>query len=111
MATTVINIRSLSQSQRALLAKRKLPDHVYIGRGASGPGVWGNLYTHIDSHSPGAIRVATRDEAISRHEADVRADPEMCTRIKRELKGKVLVCWCLPSRCHGETLAKIAEEK
>ena len=111
MATTVINIRALSLPQRTLLASRKLPGHVYIGRGMAGPGVWGNLYTHIESHSPGAIRVATRDEAISRHEADVRADPELCARIKWELKGKVLVCWCHPLPCHGETLARIAEEE
>lgn len=27
-----------------------------------------------------------------------------------ELKGKVLGCWCHPCRCHGDTLARIANE-
>ena len=25
-----------------------------------------------------------------------------------ELKGRLLLCWCFPERCHGEILAEMA---
>jgi hypothetical protein len=34
----------------------------------------------------------------------------MIEKAKRELKGKVLGCWCSPKACHGDILAKIANE-
>jgi len=34
----------------------------------------------------------------------------MIERVKRELKGKVLGCWCHPKECHGDVLARIANE-
>lgn len=30
-------------------------------------------------------------------------------RVRRELRGKVLGCWCKPLACHGDVLAKIAD--
>ena len=27
---------------------------------------------------------------------------------RRELRGRVLGCWCAPYRCHGETLSAVA---
>lgn len=32
------------------------------------------------------------------------------TQAKRELKGKDLLCWCAPARCHAETWLCIANE-
>jgi Asp/Glu/hydantoin racemase len=55
--------------------------------------------------------VATREEAVRRHEEDVRSNPELMRAIKRELKDKVLGCWCDdPLLCHARTLARIADE-
>lgn len=71
---------------------------VYIGR----PGPYGNPFI-IGPHG-------TRDEVCDRHEALVRADPKLMAKIKRELKGKVLGCYCAPLRCHGDTLVTIANE-
>lgn len=74
--------------------------HVYIGR--NGGGRWGNPFSVGPS--------CTRDQACDQHEKWVRAQPELVAAIKRELKGKILGCHCKPLRCHGDTLAKIAEE-
>ena len=79
-------------------------DAVYIGRGSP----WGNRYTHKDSAFRDVIKVASREEAIRRFEADVRADPLMMERIVKELKSRSLVCFCKPAACHGDVLFAIA---
>ena len=92
---------------------RKAAYDVYVGR----PSKWGNKYSHLPSvvigiNVRGVIRVATREEAVRRHEEDVRSDPELMKAIKRELRGKALGCWCDdPLPCHARTLARIADEE
>lgn len=76
---------------------------VYIGR----PGPWGNNFSHLLS-TQAKFKVATRDEAIEKYEAWVLEQPDLIERIKKELRGKVLGCWCKPRRCHGDVLARIA---
>lgn len=76
----------------------------YIGR----PSEWGNKYE--------VGKDGTRKEVIEKHKADVLADPEMVEKIKRELKGQILGCWCKtekePNRpCHGDILATIANNE
>jgi Domain of unknown function (DUF4326) len=56
------------------------------------------------------VKVDTREEAIARFEEWVQQDPEMIAKIKRELRGKVLGCWCSPQSCHADVLAKIAND-
>jgi hypothetical protein len=75
----------------------------------SRPGPWGNPYS-FQKHSMGDYKVATRAEAIASYEAWLRARPVMVARAKRELKGKVLGCYCSPLPCHGEVLVKVANE-
>lgn len=90
---------------------RRAPFDVYIGRdnprlGLRGVG-FGNPFSHrAPSHAE--FRVATREEAIERFEAWVLEQPELLERIKRELNGKILGCWCVPLPCHGWVLARIA---
>jgi len=76
---------------------------VFIGR----PSKWGNPFSHTGF---GAIRVSTREEAIHRYEQWVRSQPHLMASIKRELRGKTLGCYCKPLPCHGDVLARIAEE-
>ena len=71
---------------------------IYIGR----PSEWGNPYI------PG--RHGTREECIAKYEKFVRAKPEMVERVKQVLKGKRLGCYCKPLPCHGDVLARIADE-
>ena len=78
-------------------------DAVYIGR----PSKWGNAYSHL----PGTLarfQVASRDEAIAAFERDLLANPRWVAKVKAELRGKDLVCWCYPLRCHGEILLRLA---
>lgn len=76
---------------------------VYIGR----PSIWGNPY----SHKPGTLakyRVATVREAISAYRDWITGNPDLIARARRELRGKVLGCWCAPGPCHGEVLVELA---
>ena len=48
---------------------------------------------------------------IAKFEAWFRKQPKLMAAAKKELKGKALACWCRPERaCHGDVLARIAEE-
>jgi Domain of unknown function (DUF4326) len=82
------------------------PFDVYIGR----PGPWGNPFSHLPK-SAAKFRCASREEAVQRYEEWLRAQPELVAKVKRELRGKVLACWCAPKSCHGDVLARVANEE
>jgi len=72
---------------------------VYIGR----PSIWGNRFKiGIDGN---------REEVIKKYEDWLLKQPELVQRAKKELKGKILSCWCFPKECHGDVLARIANEE
>lgn len=79
-------------------------DAEYIGRGTP----WGNPFSHIAGLG---IFVTTRDAACDAFETRVADDYQFQQKIKEELRGKDLVCSCVPNRCHGETLIRIANEE
>ena len=85
--------------------KKELYD-VYIGR----PSKWGNCFTHHKHLSEYYVLVDSREEAIIKYEEWLLSQPELVAMAKEELKGKVLGCWCSPLPCHGEILARIANE-
>lgn len=85
---------------------KKEPYDVYIGR----PSKWGNPFSHKNDTQAEFV-VATRQDAVDTFEAWVRQQPEMIESIKKELKGKILGCWCFPQACHGDVLARIANEE
>jgi len=74
------------------------PYQVYIGR----PGKWGNPFI-IGVHG-------NRNEVIEKYEKWIRKRPGLLADLG-ELKGKVLGCHCWPSRCHGDILIKLLEER
>lgn len=84
---------------------KKAPFDVLIAR----PTIWGNPFSHKEG-TLARYRVATRDEAIERYEAWLLAQPALVRLVKQELRNKVLGCWCKPLRCHGDILARIANE-
>ena len=84
-------------STRVVHCKRE-PFDVYIGR----PGPWGNPF-RIDV-------VVTRADVIQEYRRWLLRRPELVERAKRELKGRVLGCWCAPNACHGDVLAEIVDE-
>lgn len=90
---------------------KREPFDVYIGR----PSKWGNPFvirptltdtvTLIDGN---VIIVETREEALVGYELYLQGHPELVKQAKKELKGKVLGCWCSPKPCHGDILTRIA---
>jgi hypothetical protein len=79
---------------RAVHCKRER-HHIYIGR----PSKWGNPFV-VGKHG-------TREHVIERYEHWLRENDELMAALP-ELRGKVLGCWCAPSACHGDVLARLA---
>jgi len=74
---------------------RSAPGRVYVGR----PTKWGNPFV--------IGRDGTRDEVIAKYRAWVVRQPSLMAML-HELRGKDLVCWCAPQRCHAEVLVDLA---
>lgn len=85
--------------------KSKSRYDVYIGR----PSKWGNMYSHQEG-TLAEFKVETREEAIEKYKQYVLSNPQIISDIKKELKGKVLGCYCSPKMCHGHILAAIAND-
>jgi len=49
-----------------------------------------------------------RNEVIDKFEDWLRGQPLLVQRAKRVLRGKDLVCYCSPKKCHAEIWLKIA---
>lgn len=85
---------------------KKEPYDVYIGR----PSKWGNPFK-IGVHG-------NREEVVKKYrmwlDGEISAPngstPPTRDEIRRELKGKVLGCWCRPKLCHGDVIVDIIEE-
>lgn len=70
---------------------------VFIGR----PSKWGNPF-YISEH-------CTRELAVKRHADWIVKQPRLMAAL-HELQGKTLGCYCAPNACHGDILAKLANE-
>jgi hypothetical protein len=57
------------------------------------------------------FRVKDRAEAIAKFREWFLAQPELVARARRELRGKVLGCWCRPASCHGDVIAEIIDSE
>lgn len=76
-----------------------VPAHaVYVGRGSP----YGN---------PFPIKAGRRDKAIVQFREWLLTQPELMEKVKSELRGKDLVCYCAPAFCHAEILMDIANER
>jgi hypothetical protein len=71
---------------------------VYIGR----PSKWGNPFE--------IGRDGTRYEVIEKYKDYIKRKFSE-EEIKRELRGKILGCYCAPQDCHGDVLAEIANKE
>lgn len=69
---------------------------VYIGR----PSKWQNPFPMTPS--------MTRDQVCDAFDAYLQQRPELMQAAKQELKGKNLICFCTPHRCHGDALVRLA---
>ncbi len=76
---------------------KKAPYDVYIGR----PSKWGNPFE--------IGKDGTRKEVIEKYAEWIKTQPQLLADL-HELRGKTLGCWCSPSACHGDVLARMANE-
>jgi hypothetical protein len=75
---------------------KREPFDVYIGR----PSKWGNPFPVVEH---------TREGAIELYEEWLLNNPVLLAALL-ELKGKILGCWCAPKPCHGDVLARLANQ-
>lgn len=73
------------------------PYDILIGRGTP----FGNPFI-IGKHG-------TREQVINRYRQWIFSQPLLIDRVRKELRGKVLGCYCTPEPCHGNVLVEIAE--
>lgn len=79
------------------------------------PGPFGNPFIVSPAEKPGTrsgalyICVPTVDDAVARFREMVEMNPEFMEKIRRELRGKNLACFCVTgSPCHADVLLEIA---
>lgn len=77
---------------------KKEPYDVYIGR----PSKWGNPFE--------IGKDGSRGEVIAKYEKWIYTQPDLMNSL-HELRGKTLGCWCAPKACHGDVLARLADEQ
>jgi hypothetical protein len=76
---------------------RKEDYDVYIGR----PSKWGNPFVVGED--------GERGECVELYREWIMTQPDLLADL-HELKGKRLGCWCKPSACHGDVLAKLVDD-
>jgi len=52
-------------------------------------------------------RDGSRDEVIAKYRAWIVRQPALMAAL-HELRGKSLLCWCAPGRCHADVLMELA---
>jgi len=70
---------------------------VYIGR----PSKWGNPFV--------IGKDGDREGVINKYEAYIMNRPDLLDALS-ELRGMVLGCYCKPLACHGDVLARLADD-
>jgi hypothetical protein len=83
---------------------KRAPFDVYVGR----PSPFGNPFSWKETTL--AKFTCTKEDCLPRYEAWLLEQPELLARVRSELRGKVLGCWCAPGPCHGDVLARIAND-
>jgi hypothetical protein len=80
--TVVLNLKNLP---------KRLSDPLYIGRGSD----WGNPF-YIS-------KTCDRETSIRKFRQHLWRTPSLMQRLP-ELRGKQLLCFCAPEKCHGDVL-------
>jgi hypothetical protein len=93
-----------SPKRMVVHCKREAFD-VYIGR----PGPWGNPFSWKANTL--AQFACTKEDCLPKYEAWLMSQPELVERAQRELRGKVLGCWCAPGPCHGDILSRVVNRE
>lgn len=88
------------------------PYDVYVGRASAGKPAdadpecpWGNPFSTIQAKEREFSNIQKR---TLRYLHWLLSDSAMVERVRTELPGRVLGCWCVPRYCHGWVLAAVA---
>jgi len=84
---------------------RKSKYDVYIGRKSAGAP---KDCTNFEWGNPFSVKDYGREGCIEKYEEWLKTQPQLVEKARRELRGKVLGCWCAPKSCHGHVLADVA---
>lgn len=71
---------------------------IYIGR----PSPWGNPFV--------VGKDGTREQCIELYREWMMYQPKLRERMRSELRGRDLICFCAPKACHGDIILEIANE-
>jgi hypothetical protein len=93
---TISQPRVLNKKTDAQLIKDLGDQAVYVGR----PTFWGNPFI--------IGRDGDRDKVCDLFAKYYASEPALQARIG-ELKGKSLICFCTPARCHADFLLEVAK--
>ena len=79
----------------------------YVGR----PTKFGNPFSHMEETSA-LYKAKNRQEAVEKFKEWIfeKEQDGLRERIKIELRGKDLVCFCKPLCCHADVILEIANE-
>lgn len=88
---------STSKPKTRVVHCKKSSYDVYIGR----PSDWGNPFV--------IGKDGDRNDVIRKYRQWIENQPELLSRVKTELQGRRIACWCKPEDCHGDVLAEIAD--
>lgn len=83
---------------------RREPYDVYVGR----PSKWGNPFILAEPERRDAVIYLYKSWLCGKVKAPRGESPPPIEDIRRELKGKILGCWCAPNPCHADVLLWIA---
>jgi hypothetical protein len=84
------------------------PRFVYVGRANRFQGLKASPFANpflVSKDGTGP----DREEAIAMYRAWLFAQPELVEQARRELRGKLLGCWCHPEACHADVLRDVAD--
>jgi len=85
----------------SLRKERMLEGDVLVDRRT----IFGNPFKLQAGMAPGSTIAAFEDYARKRVATD-----HLYRQMVRNLHGRRLFCWCKPNPCHGDVLARLAEE-
>lgn len=84
--------------------------YVYIGRYRrviKSSFAWGNPIHMINTSDKERQRVIALYKLHL--EKRLTSDPNFADKIRKELRGHILICYCKPKSCHGDILSEIAD--
>ena len=80
-------------------AEKPPQDAVYVGRGTP----FGNPFV--------IGKDGTREDVIRAYREWLTYQPALRERMRRELRGKHLACWCAPEACHADVILEVANSE